>query len=94
MIGSCMIPGNLGEIIKDGTEVGIDDEGGAKTVEVGMKVVAIDSLLNFPSSMLTFVSLLHKFTMMCTVQTSFGPDSVFETPDGLTVSFSGILMFC
>ena len=68
--------------------------GGGKTVEVVMEVVAIDSTLNIPSSMLTFVSLLDKFIVMSGVSTSSLTDLVFETLDSLTKSFSGMVVYC
>lgn len=71
------------------------DVGSGKAIEVVMEVVVLDSLLIIPSSMLTFVSLLDKYIVMFGVSTSSIAELVFETPDGVTFSVSGMIVaFC
>ena len=55
----------------------MSDVGGGKTVEVAIEY----STLSIPSSMLKFVSLLHKCTVMFGISTSSLTNSVFETPE-------------
>lgn len=81
-----MTPKEVGDIVKVGTKVGIRYDCGSKVLEGSTGLI--------PSSMMKFVSLLDKSIQMFEISTSSLQDSVFETPDGLTIVFSGILVIC
>lgn len=51
------------------------------------------SLVNTPSPMITFASILDIFAMMIEVRTSSETQSVCETSSGVTVVFSGVDTF-
>lgn len=83
-IGSYMIPTVI-TLIEDV----IGDVGGGRTIDVSIVVVTVVVSTEWiPSSMLRFVSLFDKSTVMSGVSTSSILDSACETSNGLRIVFS------